>query len=268
MIFSVSVFRRLVLFLPAILLLSGCLQPDSTQDEQKEPHFMDGKRCANSFDYKGAIEHFQKALEVNPRNASAHFELGVLYDQKEPDPAAAIYHYQAYLRLNPKGPQAELAKSHAYACMQELARSVSFGPVTQPLQAQCEKLMEENKRLREQLEQWKSLANRLQAAATNQPAVVPSQGRPRVEPIPSQTVRTTNTSQPSQTVSSPYHPSIPSATRSAAAPTSSRRSHTVKHGENPAVIARKYGISVQALLAANPGLNPRKMRAGQVLNLP
>ena len=40
-------------------------------------------------DYKGAIESFSKALEVNPRSAKAHFELGWLYEEKDPDPAAA-----------------------------------------------------------------------------------------------------------------------------------------------------------------------------------
>ena len=38
--------------------------------------------------------------------------------------------------------------------------------------------------------------------------------------------------------------------------------------ETLAAIARKYGISLNSLVAANPGLNPKKMRVGQTLNLP
>jgi LysM repeat protein len=35
-----------------------------------------------------------------------------------------------------------------------------------------------------------------------------------------------------------------------------------------ASIARQSGISLTALQAANPGVVPKKMRVGQVLNLP
>jgi LysM repeat protein len=42
----------------------------------------------------------------------------------------------------------------------------------------------------------------------------------------------------------------------------------VRAGENPASIARKYGISVAALLAANPRVVPTRLVVGQTLNLP
>src|SRR2546427_9574199 len=49
--------------------LSGCfLSGQSQMDEQKEPHFLDGKRRQNALDYKGAIESFDKALQVNPNS--------------------------------------------------------------------------------------------------------------------------------------------------------------------------------------------------------
>jgi LysM repeat protein len=35
-----------------------------------------------------------------------------------------------------------------------------------------------------------------------------------------------------------------------------------------AAIARKSGVSLSALQAANPGVTPKKIHAGQVLNLP
>jgi LysM repeat protein len=39
-------------------------------------------------------------------------------------------------------------------------------------------------------------------------------------------------------------------------------------GETFAGIARKQGVSLVALEEANPHVNPGKIRAGQVLNLP
>ena len=34
------------------------------------------------------------------------------------------------------------------------------------------------------------------------------------------------------------------------------------------MIARKYGVKVEALMAANPGLDPRRLRVGQTLTIP
>jgi len=46
------------------------------------------------------------------------------------------------------------------------------------------------------------------------------------------------------------------------------RTHTVAAGETLAAIARKSGVSLIALQAANPGITPKKLHVGQVLNLP
>jgi LysM repeat protein len=42
----------------------------------------------------------------------------------------------------------------------------------------------------------------------------------------------------------------------------------VKSGDTPRSIARKYGVSPDALLAANPGLDPRHMKIGQTVTVP
>ena len=44
---------------------------------------------------------YRKALLANPNLANAHFELGLLYDDKLGDPIAAIYHYRCFLELQP-----------------------------------------------------------------------------------------------------------------------------------------------------------------------
>ena len=54
-----------------------------------------------------------------------------------------------------------------------------------------------------------------------------------------------------------YPPKIPKA-----------RTYTIKSGETMASIARKQGVSLTALQSANPGVNPKKLRAGQTVNLP
>ncbi|HEX9108739.1 MAG TPA: D-alanyl-D-alanine carboxypeptidase/D-alanyl-D-alanine-endopeptidase, partial [Longimicrobiales bacterium] len=44
--------------------------------------------------------------------------------------------------------------------------------------------------------------------------------------------------------------------------------HTVGRGQTLGAIARRYGTTVPALLQANPGLSPRRIRPGQKLRLP
>ena len=119
-------------------------------------------------DFKGAIESFEKAVEVNPKSAPAHFELGWLFDQKESDPAAAIYHYERYLKLSPNSGKEEMVKTRVLACKQQLAQTVSLGPVTERQQREFEQLAEENKRLREEIEKWRAYALRAQTP-TNLP---------------------------------------------------------------------------------------------------
>ena len=138
-------------------VLGGCL-PSTPRDEEKEPYFLAGKSRVNTMDFKGAIESFEKAVEVNPKSAPAHFELGWLYDQKEPDPAAAIYHYERYLKLSPNSGKEEMVKTRILACKQQLAQTVSLGPGTEKQQREFEQLAEENKRLHEDIEKWRAYA--------------------------------------------------------------------------------------------------------------
>jgi nucleoid-associated protein YgaU len=258
--FSASLFPGLLLLL-ASLLLSGCWPQGQTQfDEEKEPHFLAGKGRVNAMDYKGAVESFEKALEVNPKSASAHLELGVLFDQKEGDPAAAIYHYSRYLKLQPSAGNAEMVNTRILACKQELARTVSLGPVTQTLQTEFEKLTEEknrlsddNKRLRELVDQWRAYAASRLQAPTNVPAV-PLRAAQPVNPAP--------------TAGPPAFAMAPGSGRPGSTGSTTVRTHTVKSGETPVSIARRYGVKVEALLAANPRIEPRRLRPGQTLVVP
>jgi LysM repeat protein len=217
-------------------------------DEEKEPHFLAGKSHVSAMDYKGAIDSFEKALEVNPKSASAHFELAWICDQKESDPAAAIYHYGHYLKLRPRADNAETVRNRILACKQDLARSVSWGPATPSMQKELERLIEENKGLREEL------ANlRQQQTSTNQ-----SVGGP-----------------PARVAQNPDAPLTAGGARDATPPNMTRpaparplHTHMVKTGETLTLIARNYGVKLETLMAANPGLEPRRLRTGQTINLP
>lgn len=246
--------------LPVLMLgmaLVGCNPSGTASDEEKEPHYLEGKSRENAMDVKGALESFEKALEVNPHSAAAHLEAGLLYE-KQTDYAASIYHLQRYLELRPRADLTELVKSRILACKQELAKSVSLAPVTQSLQNEFERLTQKNKELSEQLEQCRASHGQASVSASNPAPVMASQStRASAQPSPQQFAGS---------VATPV--SNPAPGRSAAAAPAILRTHTVKAGETPSAIARKYGIKLDALMAANPRLDPRRLQVGQSLAIP
>lgn len=255
MTFWTSRFRSVALLLASVVL-GGCLPSGQSQlDEEKEPHFLAGKSRVNAMDYRGAIESFEKALEANPRSAAAHFELGILFEKQETDPAAAIYHYGEYLKLRPKAENAEIVKQHVMSCKQELARTVYLGPVTEKQQRDLEKLVEENKRLNEEVAKWRAYYANRPPGSTNLTGVQPAPVRSSVPQ---------GAGQPA--AAGLVTPNSTGTTQATA--TAALRTHTVRAGQTPVVIARQYGVKVEALMAANPGLDARRLRPGQMLNIP
>lgn len=249
MIFLVWLVRGLA----AVLLcasLNGCLPAASGEDEEeKEAHYLAGKSCLSSLDRQGAIEAFEKAVEVNPHSAAAHFQLGCLYEEKEPDPAAAIYHYEKFLKLRPTSDKAAFVRDRINNCKQDLAKLVMPLPIPAGVQREFEQLAEDNKRLREDNERLRGqLAVRLQLLPTNPPAAPVARSAANPPPL--------------NATGNSARPISPAGGRAAA------RTHRVQSGETLTAIARKYGVKLDDLLRANPGLDPRRMPAGKVLNIP
>lgn len=254
-----------VMLLLVSIALSGCLPSAPSQaDEEKELHFLEGRSRVNALDYAGAIESFEKALEANPQSASAHFELGWLYDQKEPDAATAIYHYQKYLALRPKAENAESVKERILACKQEIARGVSLGPVTEKQQRDLDKLAEENRQLTDQVKQlndelgkWRAYSGR-PSPPTNSPTYAPDQQRfGQSSEVTQRDAGSDDSVSASKSRGDRTGGSSPAT-----------RTYVVKSGDTLSLIARKTGVRLEALKAANPRLDPRRIRPGQTLNLP
>ncbi len=237
------------------LVLCGCNPPgQGAADEEKEPQFLIGRSRVNAMNFVGAIEAFEQALEKNPQSAAAHFELGWLNAEKESDPAAAIYHYQKYLKLRPTASNAETIKEHIFRLKQDLAKGVLPMPASNELQKQLEQVVEENRRLSEELDGLKTRTVTASSAA-NRLVVSP------------QTARTNSPVQPVQTRTTPQT-SPPGVTRQVASTTTTQRQHRILAGDTPSSIARRYNVRLESLLTANPALNPRRLRVGESLVIP
>jgi LysM repeat protein len=245
--------------------LNGCMPPGQGQlDDEKEPHFIEGKRALNRYDYSGAIDEFEKAVEANPRNASAHFELGWLYEKPdlEPDPAAAIYHYQQFLKLRPTADTAEAVKQRIMNCKQDLAKAVLPLPSSPGVQHDLEQLIQENKQLHTEVDQWRAYyqaqTNRQAQAVTQQPQQQPLQAtQTQVVQVP---------------LTQPVHSNPPPANFDHVSHFSPRtagaHAYVVQPGDTLAAISRKFNVKLDSLAAANPGLNAKKLRVGQTVNVP
>jgi tetratricopeptide (TPR) repeat protein len=242
----------------AVLLcagLNGCEpQAQGQLEEEKEPHFIEGKRAVNSFDFSGAIDEFEKAVEANPRNASAHFELGWLYEEKQQDPAAAIYHYQQFLKLRPNADTAEAVKQRIVNCKQDLAKAVLPLPTTPGVQRDLEQLLQENKQLHAEVDQWRAYFRAQQTNPANQVSP-PVGGGTAVQPVQNQVTGTNPVQIASTSDSRPL--------RSMAT-----RTYVVQAHDTLASISRKYNVKLDALAVANPGVDAKRLRVGQTLNIP
>lgn len=257
-------FFRCALAVILFACVTGCEPAGQSQlDEEKEPHFLEGMRALNSYDRTGAIDQFEKAVEADPANARAHFELGCLYegnregrdpDAKEADPAAAIYHYEQFLKLRPNADTADAVRQRIINCKQDLAKAVLPLPTTPGVQRDLEQLVTENKRLHAQLDQWqeyfKTMSNHPVAVTDSSGSIVQTQSvqMPLAQSNRWQSSSGGNSRTPSHAVAA--------------------RTYLVQSRDTLASVSRKYNVKLDALVLANPGLDPRKLRVGQTLNIP
>jgi LysM repeat protein len=255
------------LALAALVAVTGCFPPRAgSADEQKDPYYLSGKRRVNSLDFNGALEDFEKALEANPRSASAHLELGILHEQRTKDFSAAIYHFDRFLKYKPDSDFAEPVRQRIVACKQELARTVSLGPVNQMVQRDLERLdslTKENAQLKTQLEQVQNQMSQLIAMQMGQQ----QQMQQRIAagqvaaPMRVGTTSAVVVRPAGQTTNILAQGTMPPAVGVG-------RTHVIRPGDTFYKIAKQYRVSEAALKTANPGVDARRMKLGQTLKIP
>jgi LysM repeat protein len=116
------------------------------------------------------------------------------------------------------------------------------------MQREFDKLAEENKQLRAQVETLRIEVEKWRAYYASRTREQPTGSNPT--PVP----QLTGTQLEERSASPTERPA--------------RRTHTVKSGDTLTSIASRYGVRLDALQAANPSVDPRRMRIGDVLNVP
>jgi LysM repeat protein len=165
----------------------------------------------------------------------------------------------------------------------DVAKTVTFAVIGEDIHKDLRRLtndlavaMQQNETLRGQLAakptvltQWMKFTvtnyftNYVQVASATPPTVTLTQPRTVLtNPAPRVTPRAAS---PTNNFSRPMQQRA-AAHAQQAAPRA--RTHLVRVGDTMSGVARRYGISLQRLQAANPSVNARQMRPGQTLNIP
>ena len=272
------------------VLLAGCYPLDQSAPEDNHP-LINAAVARKNASPREAVKLLDKALAENPRLARAHWELGLICLNNTSNYAAAVYHFQKVLELRPDWPHASTTRQLISNAKLELVKEGVEAPTLPSVQRQMDRLVGELHRLSEQntnlaarvqyltgVTQHLAAENldlRQRLLALNQPAPASGTGPDPYANPPSDPARFA-TRQPSTQPAPRPAGGLTASTNPIAGnaapnrlPSGSRlRSYTVQRGETGFAIARRYGLTVRDLVAANPGLDPARLKAGQRLNLP
>jgi len=75
--------------------------------EAERYHYNLGVMYTRAKDFEMAVKEFKKALAFNERNALAHFNLGIIFDDYFRDAQSARFHYLNFLELDPLSDDAD-----------------------------------------------------------------------------------------------------------------------------------------------------------------
>lgn len=261
-----------ILLLVFCFAFSGC-QPMSVArvDEEREAYYMDAKEKLFAGDYEEAAIGFERALEVNPKNAAAHLELGLLHYEHLHNYVSAIYHFRKMLELRPDHLMAGQIKDHLTRCEMDFASSIHLGPLNQNTETRIRNLVETKEDLEEKVQSLEGQLRQMRsvlAAQSNDLKTAQENAGQRRQTVGSviSNERTNQLSKPAVERVSAIESSQTDLTPVSTTPT--YRKHMVRANDSFYKLSRKYGVTPKAIADVNPGIDSTKLQIGQVLNIP
>jgi LysM repeat protein len=256
------------LFLIVLVMVTGCSEfSNPTNDEEREPYFLRGQKLESGSNFAAAAEAYEKALSENPKNASAHFRLCFLNEEKLTNYIAAIYHGEKYIKLSPNTERSELVRQHIQYSKSEIAKALPDGLVSTSVSKKMDQLQQTNSLLKQriaELEQQKTnhqseitVLQRNLTATSNQVAALTA----TIKSLENRKIST---------------PSTVNNVRSASLASSqvgskrglSAKTYQIQSGDTLSRIAEKHNVSLKALKNANPRLIANKLKVGQSIKIP
>lgn len=80
--------------------------------ETAEMHYNMGVLFTQNKNYPLAVKEFLRALDFDPNNVKAHYNLGYIYSEQLDRHDEAMAHFEKYLELNPTGKEAESIRGY------------------------------------------------------------------------------------------------------------------------------------------------------------
>jgi|GEM_PF-831397 len=95
-----------------ILSLEAALEKaqKKLKTEAERYHYKLGVIYSQQKEFDSAVTEFRTVLGYNPKNAQAHYNLGIIYDDYFKDKKNASVHYHSFLDSNPKPEDAEAVR--------------------------------------------------------------------------------------------------------------------------------------------------------------
>jgi tetratricopeptide (TPR) repeat protein len=253
-------------------LLAGCDERPwvtGKADPKEEANFRQAEAYHRLGQYTKAVEYFQRALDVNPRNADAHLGLGLIHSDptKIPEYGFAYYHLNRYVEMA-RATNDPIVVPLIQASGLKLAERYANAIGKIQTQGELEQLKRDRAEL---LTTVSNLTERLNLAnlRLGLPLVTNRFVAPRVYPAATAPVLPTNAPAPQRRLAmTNQFQSQQASTSSGPAKPAAAKSYKVQPRETLAAIARKNGVTVAQLQAANPGVDARKLKVGQELRIP
>lgn len=285
------------LALAALLCAAGCGGGERAPVavETDDGGFRQGQQLVRQGRDAEALTTFLKVIERRGEQSAAesHLEAGLIYLRHSKDPVEAIHHFRKYLELQPNAKQAAQVRGLIDTARREYARTLPGRPLesqvtgidqadrVKSLERELEDLRSENAALRSLAPAPSTRITRTTIDLSEPPPAVATAEPPataliriRVPEPERAPVITPPPSKPTQIAPTPTRPSQSTSTssgRPGATKAAAGRKHTVAPGDTLYNIAKKYGVKMEDIVAANRDQLPSvasPLRKGAELKIP